>query len=87
MIYQLYTIKDKIADEYGPIFQAVNDGVAVRSTAQVIRDAPDPNDYELYCVGAFNSDTGAVAPEHVREIPFKLSQDRLYAITGGDNNG
>jgi len=80
MIISLYTIRDKVAEECGPVFQATNDGVAVRSTVKILSQSVDPNDYELLCIGAFNTETGAIAPEHVRQVHFVIDKDRMYAI-------
>lgn len=44
-IYQMY---DKLAEQAGPTFEAVNDAVALRGTLKH-REAND--DLELYCVG------------------------------------
>jgi len=85
MIFNLYSIKDVVADEFGPVFQSVNDGVAVRSAVNVLKSAENPADYELYRIGAFNSDTGALAPEHAERINFILSPDRKIAVLEGGN--
>ena len=44
-IYQMY---DRLAEQAGPTFEAVNDAVALRGTLK-FREAND--DLELYCIG------------------------------------
>ncbi|MEO5368116.1 MAG: hypothetical protein H7831_17540 [Magnetococcus sp. WYHC-3] len=57
-IYQMY---DRLAEQAGPIFEAVNDAVALRGTEKH-RQAND--DLELHCVGerTFN-DVGIIGYE------------------------
>lgn len=52
----IYSIKDVVADEHGPIFQAVNDQVAFRSSIQVLQGAYDPRDFVLVKLGGFSDD-------------------------------
>lgn len=53
-IENLYVIYDKVAERYGPIFEAVNDKVAVRKFCQVSKQwSPDViGDYVLYVIGS-----------------------------------
>jgi len=50
----MYTIYDKTARESGPIFLAVNDGVALRQYRQLLSKTVDPDEYDLYQVGLFD---------------------------------
>jgi len=46
----LYSIYDKVADEFGPFYEAKNDMVASRAYAGLVK--PEMvHDYELYAVG------------------------------------
>lgn len=57
MIQRLYTIRDLVAEENGPIFTAKNDGVALRQFRDVLNTIQnDPEEYKLYCVGSWNTD-------------------------------
>ena len=57
-IYQMY---DRLAEQAGPTFEAVNDGVALRGT-QKYREANE--DLELHCVGERTfSDIGIISYE------------------------
>lgn len=56
MIINMYTIFDKVAQEAGPVFQAVNDAVAVRSCRSALKGVFDINDYVLYNIGTFDTE-------------------------------
>ena len=65
MKVNIYTIYDKVACEAGPIFQAKNDGVALRCFMSLMKDTPNivPSDYDVYCLGEFDTDTRSFVPE------------------------
>lgn len=48
----LYSVKDTVADDFGPVFQAKNDGVAFRQLRNMFKTSGviNPNEYELWCV-------------------------------------
>lgn len=46
----LYSIYDKVADEFGPIFEAKNDMVASRAYVGIVKPEM-AHDFELYAVG------------------------------------
>lgn len=48
---QLYTIYDRIAEDYGPIFEAVNNSVALRQFNNIMQKTEYPDDYKLIHVG------------------------------------
>lgn len=58
MEIRLYSIFDKASEEYSPIFQAVNDSVAVRQFHFAMKDNPFPSDYKLVCLGSFHFSGG-----------------------------
>ena len=64
MKVNIYTIYDKVACEAGPIFQAKNDGVALRCFMSLIKDTPNivPSDYDVYCLGEFDTDSRSFVP-------------------------
>ena len=49
MIYNLYSIYDKDADEYGPLFNAKNDLIASRYVEEMIKEVKNVDPYSLYC--------------------------------------
>ncbi len=61
----IYTIYDKVACEAGPIYQAKNDGVALRCFMSLMKDTPNvvPSDYDVYCLGEFDTDSRSFVPE------------------------
>jgi len=52
----VYTVWDSAAKQYGPLFEAVNDAVALRMFRNLIRstDPTSQADYSLKCLGEFN---------------------------------
>lgn len=62
----MYSIKDSLVG-FGYPFVQVSDPVAVRSFAAVASDergdiCKKPGDYDLYRVGSFDTDSGAIIP-------------------------
>jgi len=60
----LYSVYDKIAKEYGPTFEAVNENTAKRSFMQLIQKVYNPADYILCQLGFFNTDQKFLVPEY-----------------------
>lgn len=60
MIYQLYTIYDKVAEQYGVPFASLNDAVAVRHFNKTVsmNMMAEPTDFELYGLGCFDTNSG-----------------------------
>lgn len=61
----LYAVYDRVAEEAGPCFLAVNDGVAVRNFRQLMTQVSvvSEDEYWLYRVGSYESKTMAVKAE------------------------
>ena len=58
MTMKLYTIRDNIAEEFGPVFVAKNDNVAKRQYINLIQtNQITITDYTLWYVGDFNTET------------------------------
>ena len=62
MQYNIYTIYDKTAEEFGPPFIAVNDGVAKREYKNLGIPEALKDEYELHVVGTYESKDGSVLP-------------------------
>lgn len=62
MVYRVYTIKDKVAEESGPPFIAVNDGVAKRNYKDMGIPESLKDDYELYFIGYWDSIESSITP-------------------------
>lgn len=83
----VYTIYDSVAQECGPLFESINDGVAVRHMVQAMRNVENPAEYQLYHVGEVSRENGSVVllPCSNRVISFTLSPDRSMAVLEGNN--
>lgn len=58
MVYKLYSIYDKDAKEYGPLFNAKNDVVASRYVEEMLKDVNHVDSYALYCMGDYDTEYG-----------------------------
>ena len=72
MKVNIYTIYDSVAKECGPIFQAKNHDVAVRSFHSLMAETSNviSTDYDLYCLGEFDTEKCSFVP---LEVPSKIS--------------
>lgn len=67
-LYRLYQMYDRVARQVdGPIMQFRNDSAAVRTFHDVLGNrnttpGQHPGDYDLYCVGEQDAETGVVTP-------------------------
>jgi len=74
MITQIYVVLDKLAGAYGSPFVMQNDSIAVRDFAFACRQPESslsrhPEDYSLWCIGAFDDNSGRIAPlEKMRHV-------------------
>lgn len=56
MYTRIYTIYDRIAQQAGPVFQAVNDATAQRQLRHLIamnQPGMAAEDFQLWCIGEF----------------------------------
>ena len=59
MVFELYSIKDRLAEEYGPIFQAKNKAIAERNFNNLVEDKNlNEDEFNLVKVGNFDNETG-----------------------------
>lgn len=74
MVHRVYTIKDRVANQHGPCFQAINDGVASRSMVQLLAKVPkyDRDAFELYCIGEFDDADGEVVGTGKRKVEYDI---------------
>lgn len=68
MLTKCYSVYDKVAESFGPLFQANNDRVAQRNFSNLMisqfNQNPKtfvPSDFELYMVGGFDNETGVMS--------------------------
>lgn len=69
----LYTIYDRQAEMSGPVFEAVNDDIAIRKTCHTLKDVVFVEDYRLYKLGSYDPRIPVITtdPELTfREIDF-----------------
>lgn len=77
---ELYVIRDVVADDVGPVFQAKNEGVALRQYRNVLKDlnpAISRHEFELWRVGYF-SDKMELIPELKKiEVPLDVVVEKV----------
>lgn len=73
----LYTVKDSVAEEFGPLFQAKNDGVATRMFLELLKQTKQPFEYKLFMVGQFDHDTGLIDPVSPEPVVLSLVEEEL----------
>lgn len=61
MKVRLYSVFDRVAMEYSPAFEAINDGVALRMFADHVKDNPHAEDYKVLCIGEFDRSKGTLS--------------------------
>lgn len=72
MTHGIYCIKDGDAQEYGPIFLAVNDKVAVRNFHNMFSGVTQEKDpFSLWCLGRYITSDGLIEVEEKREVPVE----------------
>nr|WAE43365.1 MAG: nonstructural protein [Microviridae sp.] len=57
MIMRLYVMYDSVANEAGPIYEAKNRGVALRSYQQAMLKCDHPTEFLLYEIGTFDHES------------------------------
>lgn len=70
----LYSIYDKVADEFGPIYEAKNDMVASRAYAGLVKPEM-AHDYELYAIGKRFNRTGEGIEGDPEILPVLVAYD------------
>lgn len=78
MKMNLYSIRDNVAEEFGPIFQAKNHAIAKRNFINLIDEnkGMSKEDYQIVSMGTFDTETGEIAIEKVgdddKQLDFEL---------------
>ena len=54
MEMHMYTIRDLVAEENGPLFAAKNDAVAMRSYNRLMAEVVNPSEFVLYHVFSYD---------------------------------
>lgn len=73
----IYTVYDSVAQDSGPVFEARNDGIAIRYFRQLIdKENIPPEDYVLFRLGEFDHEAMKleVLPSAIRvPVPVRTS--------------
>lgn len=61
---RLYTVYDRVAEQAGPVYCAVNDGVALRMYRALLQGehVVDPDVYWLYALGDYDVSSMVIVP-------------------------
>lgn len=71
MVYKIYAIYDTVAEEGGPVFCAVNDGVAMRQFRQLVQGTENRNDFELYYLADYDSKCVEISETIKSQVPVQ----------------
>lgn len=88
MIYKLYSVYDKKAQNYTSPTCIVNNAVATRlfnSMVEQQKNEPSTEDLELYCVGKFDSEKGLLC--EVFDKPQYVCSSLDYLNESVENGG
>lgn len=71
-VANMYVIRDCVAKQSGPIFEAINHSVAMRQF--IMMDIPDQfrQDYKLLCVGAYNHETDELDTSNFADLTYMI---------------
>jgi len=82
MKHGVYVIYDKVAEESGPMFEAVNNGVALRQACNVLKPLPPTliDDYQLVKIGEYDTKDMQiyVMPPEIVDLSLSLARAREY---------
>lgn len=82
MKHGVYVIYDKVAEESGPMFEAVNNGVALRQACNVLKPLPPTliDDYQLVKIGEYDTKDMQiyVIPPEIVDLSLSLARAREY---------
>ena len=74
MVHKLYSVRDRAADQFGPVFQAINDAVASRSMVRLMEKIPsyDRDAFQLVRLGSFDDETGNISVTGCDVVDYKM---------------
>ncbi|QXP44129.1 MAG: nonstructural protein [Arizlama microvirus] len=76
MLYNVYVVKDKLAQEAGPPFVAVNDKVALRQFKQMGIPEVLKKEYELLKIGYYDSLEVTITPDIVSDLIYLEQEEK-----------
>lgn len=75
---QIFTIRDKVAEESGTIFEAKNIGIATRMYKNLLKDQPYKDDFDLLLLGEINHNNDELIKyDSIESIPVTFSPAEL----------
>lgn len=74
MIYNVYVVLDKLAEEAGPPFTAINNAVAVRQYKAMGIPTALKDEYSLHLIGFYDSKEMTVVPSEIA-IPVEVEEN------------
>ena len=86
MEYQVYAIKDELAETFGNLM-VVNEKVADRTMkwmAQEMEKA-DCEDKRVYLLGSYDNETGLIKPEQMPRLSYNLELMKKEQKNGSQN--
>lgn len=82
----IYSIFDKKARDFGPMFEAINDSIAARNYRVGMKDNPFPDDFQLLVLADFLFENG-----NMQILPYSIPQlvnvDEVLAFTQDQGDG
>lgn len=90
MIYGIYSMRDKHTGFVSPTFD-LNDQTAARNFSMALTKSDGilgfaPSDFDLYCLGSWDTDTGIITPAQLPSLVLSGSQAFLASIVKEDSN-
>lgn len=81
----VYSIRDTVAERFGPLFEALNDAVAVRNFKAVISKTMYEGDFILYKLAEYDSEMGYIMPLNAPQMieVAKLDDSEYKTIESG----
>lgn len=79
MKHGIYVIYDKVAEESGPMFEAVNNGIALRMACNTLKPLPPQlcEDYQLVKIGEYDTKSMQIEIIPPEEISMEVSLMRM----------
>lgn len=90
MIYGIYSMRDKHTGFVSPTFD-LNDQTASRNFSMALTKSDGilgfaPSDFDLYCLGSFDTDTGVIVPASLPQLVLTGSQAFLASLAKEDSD-
>lgn len=79
MKLHVYSVKDTVANEFGPIWQAVNDGVAKRQFRHILDSTKGVrfDDFELWRLAEFYKDSGEIVVDKPQVVMYGFEEVQI----------